>query len=501
MNKLLLFTLFGFLIFLVTGCNTKCDEFDQRIITSLIRDNEISESKWHELIEILENNKPDIEPCFPELYSGSQVDLKKLHEHIQIIADENPRVKNPIIFNPKPSDPFKFRFYLESSASVWPYDTPGTNGEFRAAIVDLLNSIERIEPNTTTIKIVNTGIYDFTHSVNQLITSPRLFTLVQGTGNHGWTNFHQIFDLLLSNLDDNEVAIMVSDLIYSTQQMQGKNISALATEVEGLTRNVFNRYADDIAMMVVKMNGSYNGYYYYFDPALQNERNFSYTGNRPFYFTIYTRNNTMKTFLEDDKFNTVRNFSYKSEYENQYVFQGMVKESPYYSILTRHPKTIARFSPSKIQPAKYQIVNLDNVGADNYKSIFQIAVAVDLSGFFVDEDYKLDRENYQIHSSGFEIAEIIPIDGFTSNESKSATHVLVLKATDISTLKGELKIKMKKRLPDWISQSSTRNDRNRTAPEFPHTTFLFSEMMNGIFKAYNPDADNAYYFEIAITLN
>lgn len=483
------------------SCKDYCSELNIKINKALI-DNEICEAEFKDIQTFIRNNESFLDDCYDKLFANNILDDNKLRDYILNIAKNNRRVTYPPkIWTSIAEEPLRFKFYLESSESMWAYDKPSTHGEFKSSIVRLLNSIDRIRSQDNLMYIVNTSILPFNKTFANFITQNNVFAEVRNFGNPKQTDFRLIFNGILNNLGEKEIAIMVSDLIYSTPDMKHKTTQMIANEVEGLTEQVFNLPSTNTSVLVVKLISSYCGRYFYFDPQTQSERWFDHNGLRPFYLTIFAKNNVMNRFLTEDTYNSIRDFSSLLHYEDFYLFQKRQDISPYYSIIRNHPNTNCRFRISKSQPQPYQIINLDRIAQDQIGNPFQIAIGIDLRSVHTSESFKSDIINYIVNNQYFKVSEVIPINSFSTHEVRSSTHIIVLKSDNIQQFAGgEISISLVKKLPQWINESSTLNDTNRNEPNFENTTFLFENMMKGLFRAYHSSAYEENYFTITLNL-
>lgn len=490
-QKILFFFLFS--IFIFHSCAADSEETELKaLITTYAKDSVITGSELEAITTFIETNITPYHRVSSFIYTDNTIDSEKLKKFIQSSAKKmgsgEPSFQQDVIA------PIKFKFYLESSVSVHYYEGPNTTGEFRGAINRLLNEINRIQPVDNLMYIVNTSVHPYQRSFNDFIQQSRMYNDDTKKGDPSKTDFRKIFENILSTLNDNEVSIMVSDMVYSTPNMNGRTTQMIATEVEALTQSVFNSYAKDVSMLIVKLNASYDGKYFFFDPATRTERNFPYQGSRPYYLTFYARTETMEKFLFENQFKDIRNFSSFNGFEDFYLFKSATNESPYYSILLGHPKEKAAYNQTKVKGNF--IHSIERVRPDRYSSSFQIAIGVDLSNYFLSEGFKTEKINYRLNREDFEILSIEPLGEFKSMNIGKATHIIIIKSRNNTNLRGSLTIEMMNNLASWIHTSSTLTDSSRSIPNFAKTTFVLEEMLTGIHRAYN----NNEFFKLEIEL-
>ena len=75
----------------------------------------------------------------------------------------------------------------------------------------------------------------------------------------------------------------MSDMIYSTKEMSVVNPEKIFNEIKGMTHAVFNNIVKTKSMLILKMQGSYNGPYYTYNSP---NKGIAYQGERPYYIVI-----------------------------------------------------------------------------------------------------------------------------------------------------------------------------------------------------------------------
>jgi hypothetical protein len=494
--KILIFSL----MLVGVSCADYCSNLQTFVIHVLSQDVKNDKEMYDEILAFANEHSDKFERCAGDLFEEDVLSEEKLFEYINDIAKR--KGFSPLAFNAKDGsqkiDPLRFKFYLESSASVWPYDRPGTDGEFKSAIVGLLNRITRATGIDNSMHVVNSQVFPYPVSFEDFIVTNNIFEDVKNIGLIDRTDFRLIFDHIMGGMEDSEVAVLVSDRIYSVPQMVGNTPQSIANSVEGLTQNVFNRYADDIAMLIVKLNGTYHGKYFYFDFEGNRERWFNYQGMRPYYFMFFAKNDVMERFLTFDNYRSIRDFKSLAGYKDFYLFKGDNLYVPYHSILMRHADERARYIPAKVKAQN--ITQIERVGLDKFKKTFQLVVGVDLSSYFISESYKMNIENYFLSNPSFRVIEVKPIGDYNGQTRGTATHAVVIKTDDINKARGELKLKFVNRLADWIGKSSTMNDSSSELAGFEQATFVFEPMMQGVYKAYHDQLGESNFFEFSLHL-
>lgn len=458
MKRTIIYSLVALLV-LVSGCrNSSKKEFNHLLLELADGDQTIDHHDWVTIADYLDHQKAH----FREFYKGDELNVNAVKDYITDFF-ANRRPPKTISFNGI-GEQLKFHIYLERSGSMKPYDSPDGDGSFRAAVMALQNNL----PGKSSVDSI---------------------------GEKGYTDFRQIFDNILNKTSDSDVSILVTDLIYSTRDMQGVNPQKVFSEAQEMINAVFKDEVKHKAMLVVRMTGSYNGPYYAYDNSVH-----PYNGRRPYYIIIVGSNDAIGQLTTDAQFRTFADINSMRGYDNQCLFTAQPIYHPYCSFLLQNDLIRGRFRVAHGQDT--QITRLIDVEPDDDSGDVQLVLAVDLSKMFIDERYLTDVNNYEVESDdGVKIKQIRTITSkdLTQKERKyaaSATHLFVLSANKVSRT-AEVTIRLRNRLPQWVDSGSTDNDLTPNAG----TTFALKYLMNGIYESYRRNAeDEPCYFELHLQL-
>ena len=390
----------------------------------------------------------------------------------------------------------RFKFFLERSGSMTPFDATTTSGDFKSAITSFLNSIPDGKAGSENLLfIVNDAVYPFDKSYKEFIQSKNIFADTKNVGDPRYTDFTCIFDSILAKTGKNEVAVLVSDLIYSTPNMAEVNCTKILNEAKSLTRSVFKgKTSKDV--LVVKMLGDYDGPYYTYNSPNKGQ---DYKGNRPYYFVVVAAPDVMQRLFNDEKYLECMAFEKRQGYEDLYCFSNEKKVD--YSVLLSNKRNAGRVGAVRGQNLIHEV---ENFVADRNGTV-TMTVAADLSGIIVPEKALLDSKNYEITSlSGFKIKNIEKIKDNERDEKlrsiPTATHFIML-TTQKKIAYETLKLRFKNELPAWVEETNTDDDTNLNSADFSETTYAFKYMMDGIHDAYYGTVEDPSYFQIELKIN
>ncbi|MCH4148632.1 MAG: hypothetical protein LKG25_00425 [Prevotella sp.] len=461
MKRISVLLVFAFVIgFALTSCGNKAKkDFDKLLVELANQDETIDHDDWVKITDYLDSQKAH----FKDFYENGVLSEQAVEEYIQdFFAHRRPAKE--INFVGISGKPLSFRIFLERSGSMSPYDSPNGDGSFKAAVTALRNNL----PGSSS---------------------------VENIGEEGYTDFRSIFDNILNKTKDNQISILVTDMIYSVKDMQGVNPQKVFNDMQGMINSVFKEEVENKAMLVVKMNASYNGPYYAYDSSVQ-----QYNGRRPYYIVIVGSNQNIARLTQDKSLKAFADFTHLKGYENMYLYQAKHLYKPYYSFLLSNDDIRGRFQPTRGQEDR--ITAIEDVEADKNSGDVQLTLAVDLSGMLIDESYLTDANNYEIDSDDpIQIKQIRKVSAKdeTPAEKKylgKATHIFILSLSKISQNQ-EVTIKLLNRLPSWVEQSSSANDLKVDA----NTTFGLKPLLEGIYDSYKRMSDGTPdYFELELNL-
>ena len=477
---------------LFTACGGGQKKELNRMLLDMADDDQVVDvQEWEQLVEFLDGQKAH----FQEFFKDGNLDAEEVKDYIEnFFENRRPPKKVQVMAG---RHELGVNFYLERSGSMVPYDAAGGNGAFKAAIVQMLNRLPGTSDESH-IFVVNSEINEYPDGFSKFISDPNIFEATKGIGDASSTDFAAIFRQLLDKTGQDELSILVTDMIYSTKQMVGVNPEKVFAEAQGMTNAVFKSQVKEKGMLIVKMEGSYNGAYYPYN----SQGGVQYSGRRPYYIIVVGSNENIARLTRDDSYTAFSRFSELRGYKDMYLFETDDVYKPYYSLLLESDVIRGRFRPEHGQGD--QIRNIENVEVDRNSGDLRLALAVDLGGMLIDEQYLTNPENYSVESEDpLVIKEIRPINAkdVTPAERKHlgrATHIFVLESQGIKH-RQDVEIKLMNRLPQWVEDTSSDDDTNPSAPDFATTTFGLKYLLQGIYDSYRKHSkDEPYYFEMEL---
>lgn len=404
---------------------------------------------------------------------------------------------------PKLSKAKTINIYIENSGSMDGYVCGNT--EFKGAIRDLMVLLKHHYSDDGTIRI-----FFINSQIRGTDTKADLATFAQNI-NTQWkvqgeirssSNLNNVFKMILEKTNKQTISILFSDCIYS---IKGKDAEGLLSDEKSLTEDAFlTRWRVDslkLATTIVKMKSKFTGTYYDKD----DQKTHLSGESRPYYICVIGNNDLMLDFnqkisLEKDKI---------EGFDNKYVISSGATDGLYYSVLLSTDNT-GRFKATRALSTKEYVHGIEDVDVrsrnrdENAGNKFAFAVAIDFKNVAAEEDYLLTPQNYILNDDNFSIKEIKPVDKNKINASDwlkicnaNPTHIIVLEST--GTAISDVKVALKKQMPQWIEQTSITDDRN--IRKNLDKTFGIKYLIEGISEAYQviyPSDVNFFEFEIKI---
>lgn len=392
--------------------------------------------------------------------------------------------------------PLKVKFYIERSGSMTPYDSQAGDGSFKAAVVDMMNSVDT---KHSALYVVNDGIHAYPKGIDQFIADNNIFVSTKGIGDPSYTDFRKIFDTILHKTNGDEVSVLVTDLIYSTKDMASTNPQKIFADAQGMIVSVFKGDVKQKSMVIAQMTGSYNGMYYPYNSPTQGK---SYDGRRPYYIILVGSNHSIDRLTHDPAYRKLLSFTSKTGFQHVSTFTAGNVFHPYYSFILNGADNLGRYSAERGQGE--QIVSIDDIQADRDQKLSQMSLAVDLTGIPVDQDVLSNPANYQVDSDcGVKLVKIRPItaaDQSATNKKHigSANYIFVLQAERVPG-KQTVTLRLKNQMPAWVAASSSDDDTNLGSAQFATTTFGLKYLLQGIYNAYQ-NVGTPYLFSLTLQM-
>lgn len=360
--------------------------------------------------------------------------------------------------------------YVENSGSMDGYVKGVT--EFEQSVYNYLSDI-KISRMTDSLNLfyINSQIIKYGSDVEDFIEKlePDVFR-IRG-GNRQTTDISNVIKSVLNKTQENEIAILITDGIFSP----GRGIDAgqyLVNQQIGIKNTIaeYIRNNPNAAVIIYQLSSQFYGKYFN-----KTDTPIQINAQRPFYIWVAGGAkllSELRSRVHENKFqgSGIQNM-FSITAGNQSVDYAVKLGSGNFELDKANPKTtIVKWGK-------------DSKGIDH--NLARFSVNAGLSGFLLDDDYLMNKENYELSDKDFSLS----ITKAIANPF-GYTHTLNLSSQIVK--KGTLSIKLKSRIPQWIE---TVNDDDGTTAA-AGKTYGIKYQVQGVYDAFT--YDNDCYTEIKV---
>ena len=281
------------ILFALTSCGG--GSLEKQVKQALL-DGDTTETRFQQICQLISSDSREYADYID---ADGNVDAAALNEYINAIGSRlrPARSWNVTAYG---KQPLHLTIYLERSGSMTAYDTPQGGGELKKVANDLINFFPTPEGaaanSNVNIAIVNDGIYDYNAPIADFLKDKNIYATTANMGDARYTDFGEILRTLLSRQGSNDVAVLLSDMIYSPRDTHNVSTEKIFNEVNSLATDVFKQFPDK-AVVLSKVRGSYHGTYYPYNGA-----SWRYDGARPFYVMLIADRRVIDRITTDNAF-------------------------------------------------------------------------------------------------------------------------------------------------------------------------------------------------------
>jgi hypothetical protein len=359
--------------------------------------------------------------------------------------------------------------YVENSGSMDGYVKGET--EFEQAVYSYLSDIKISNfTNALNLFYINSKIIPQGSDIEDFIKKLEPTTFKAKGGNRATSDLSNVFKNILSKTRENDVAILVTDGIFSPGPK--KNAAQfLVTQQIGfkVATADYLRKCPNTAVVVYQLSSQFDGFYYN-----NVNKQIKIKEPRPFYIWIIGDAKHMSKLQKSVPVNKVKGSGVQNRFSavaaNQTVAYAVKPSSGKFRLSKNDPKT-----------------TIEKLGKNRRTGEVKFSVNADFSGLLLDESYLTNAANYENHSHY--ALEIKP------NPDKTTRYTHVLNFTSGKVHKGVVRVRLKAQLPGWVQ---TVNDDNGTTA-VKGKTYGIKYQLGGVHEAFT--FANNYSTEIKITIN
>jgi hypothetical protein len=314
-------------------------------------------------------------------------------------------------------------------------------------------------------------------------------------GNKSSSNFEEILNTILQKQDENIISIIMADFIYSPKG-EHNTISAL-NKLRTYTKDAFlkaTKNDKNLETRVYSFESDFKGIYYDI-----NDKSIKGINSRPYYYFIIAPTELMSVFT--------------NEIAPQLKKEQGYKDEAFFTTADYNPITFAILS-STANKGRLKVRG-QNLEVENYpkEENLEFSVLFDFSNISIDNEYLMDKSNYQLSNPEFSIKKIglkegkniefidqhntkIHAGDLVSIMKKKFTHAIIFEADGI--VSENLSFALRKKIPSWVKESHSDDDRQIYNDSIEQSkTFGLSNLLEGISEAYL-QIGNDQYFDVTI---
>jgi len=385
------------------------------------------------------------------------------------------------------------KVFVENSGSMDGYVKGAT--DFENAVYSYLSDIQLADlgvrtdsllaKNTLILNYINSEVLQQKPDVREFIEAlePHIFKMKGGK--RGTSDMSNIIDTIISQTDDDEVSVLVSDCIFSPGKKYKAKDNAdeyIVAQQIGIKSHIVEKLAENpnFSIVVMRLTSQFSGNYYNKFDDIQ-----PIVNERPFFIWLMGDRNHLNTILKKVDLNQIKG----KGVQNIFMISKPLTAIPYNISLPQPGNGKYKISISEAQT----ITNAKTDGKGG-ESRFQIVISVNFSNILLPDEYLMNPDNYNVSNKAYGI-EISKYSG--SNNQKGYTHIIKLNLLQPVLSKGLVKISLMNTLPQWISQYTDESGLDINAPGAMEKTYGLKFMLGGVYDAYS---SNGQYGCITINI-
>lgn len=339
------------------------------------------------------------------------------------------------------------KVYLENSGSMDGYMCDGS--QLKDAVYDYISEIDRLS-DTTSLYFINSKIIPYSGKLQSYIKDMTPANFHSAGGNTSNTDIGDLFDMVLSTVNDTTVSIFISDCILD---LPAKNAVDFLNNCEiTIKQHIIEtqKRVPNLGVEIFQLTSKFSGKYFSPNGMVKQLNDVQ----RPYYIWIFGAKKYIAKFNQDAPYSQL----------DKYNLKGVV-------------------SFSNQSPSEYEVGNRNftsNLIVPSHGD-YLAAFKVDLSSTLQPEDVIMDKSNYSFVNKSLEIEDIYSIDKKTDNSN--FTHIInikIPKGTNIA--QDRLTLDTPSNLPSWVSRSNDETGDNINA-NLDKTTGI-QYLIQGVADAY-----------------
>lgn len=362
-------------------------------------------------------------------------------------------------------------FFVENSGSMYGFVNQGN--KFTSIITTYVTDLSTKFKDSVKLYYLNNKIIPLSYTSKQFTHQLNTQSFRKMGGNPSETHIDALLNKIISKADEDNIVIMVTDGIFSPGRADADRF--IDGQYNNIKRNIYNHLNSypNMGIIIHQLSSPFKGTFY-------NKYNQAFHNTNmviPFYIWIIGNKENLekvKTVVLKESIsskNVIEN-TFSITKGNQATNFAVKKNSGNFELDKNDPKhTIRKLKPDK----------------RTRNNSVKFSVNADLSKFLLDKSYLLDKNNYELNNSNYQLE----VKKATSNPF-GYTQELVFESDKV--YKGEVRVKLKTKLPEWFNDL---NDDEGSSP-IERKTYGIKYQAHGIYDAFTHT--NNFYTEIIINI-
>ena len=365
--------------------------------------------------------------------------------------------------------------YIENSASMDGYVKGVT--EFEQSIYSYISDIKLADfCSSLNLNYINSCILRQPDDVSNFIEKLEPSSFRIKGGNRSTTDISNLFQKIMDEQGENDIAILVSDFVFSPGKKDASKY--LTIQQIGIKTHFATRLKTDpdYAAVLYRLVSKFEGKYYNkFDHPTQIK------AERPFFIWLLGNKDQLQRLTAEVKKENMKGHGV----DHTFCISKMTAVTPY-GILP-----MPRIGTFQIDPANVKTSILKaKTDKKAVGSKFVVSFGVDYSGFMLEDSYLTDAGNYEVNNKAYTV-EI----SRNPNSSSSYTHIikLVLDPTTPVISRGNIIVSLLKKSAPWAEEYTDVDGEDIYADGAMEKTFGLKTLIDGVYDAYKADTTYATF--------
>ena len=374
------------------------------------------------------------------------------------------------------------KVYVENSGSMDGYVKGVT--DFENAVYSYLSDMQHADLGTRTdslatknvlvLNYINSEVLQQKSDVREFIEALEPTAFKMKGGKRGVSDMSNILDTIISQTNDNEVSILVSDCIFSPGKKYKAKDNAdeyiLAQQI-GIKSNIVEKLAKNpnFSIVVMRLTSQFNGIYYNkFDDGQR------INNDRPFFIWLMGDRSYLHTILNKVEINQIKG----KGVQNIFMISKPLTAIPYNISLPQSGN--GKYEIDKSEAYTISSAKTESKGGN---SCFQVGISVDFSKVLLPDEYLMNPDNYSVSNKAY----CIEISKYSGPNQSRYTHTIKLKLLQSVINKGCVKITLLNIFPKWIDEYTDESGLDINASGAMEKTYGLKFLLGGVYDAYLSD--------------